>query len=674
MGLGVGGACRPRQAILTKDGARNRFRAYVLLGGCALFWKSASAHPERPFHVQVAGGDAFENTARILRDRQYLPVGDMRFVWTRNRILLVALLVMGVVLARGAVSIGLDAVADARLPNPDSFYKLVLLDDHDPQQGFHFIARDNAPDGNWVHWSLPHSWSVWQLHRPLGALGLTQRQALLWAGVGITMLSMLLLSALVALAVFNHASQRAAIVAMLTLATSVPLLSYGRIDQITHHIFMLVPVAAAAACFFRGHGLHRPAWLDGLGGALLGMALWISPETMPLVVGVAAIRAAQRLESSSGLQGLGQGLIPVAIGLVAMVAIGWIVDPPPPGYSTWALDHISLAWLSFAVVLALLLGLAEVLAVHRWPLSRSLAMLVVATVVAAAVWLWGVPGALQGPTGLVPTEMKLMWWDHIKELQSAHAPYQWAAYLMMPLVAAAVTGFAAWKTRRLSLALLALMSLVYGVLGVWHLRMGAAAALVAALALGLGLTQFRIFAHGVADATLTLREQWVGFIFTLLPVLQLVLVVGLLLLEEEEKQPIDCSLSSIAPAMNALPPATILVPVFSAPELLYFTHHRTIAGPYHHNVDGILDVYRAWADADGEHAMAVIKRRGVRYVLGCTGIQRQLRGTDEAPSLASRVAEGLPPNWLEAMPWADGIDTEWRLYRVVETQSQAPLD
>lgn len=586
----------------------------------------------------------------------------MTFPWTRTRILLVALLAMVVVLARSSFDIGFDAVSEARLPNPDSFYKLVLLEDHDPQVGFHFVARDNAPDGNWVHWSLPHSWTVWQLHRPLAFAGLSQRQALLWAGVSVTLASVMLLAMLVALAVAQHGSKRAALVSILTVATSLPLMAYGRIDQITHHIFMLVPVAGAAACFFtpatcRGH------WPDLLGGLLLGLALWISPETMPLVAGLAALRAVLRLE-----HGDSPSLIPVAVGLLATMLLGWAIDPPPPTYAAWALDHISLAWLAFAALLAMLLGVGEGLARYQVTLRRALLVMAGTSVAAGLGWLLLVPHALHGPIGLIPDELRSLWWDQISELKSADTPAQFVAYFGMPLAAALVAAFAAWRIRSVTLTLLALMTLTYAVLGVWHVRMGAAAALVAALAVGLGVARLRIFTDDVDDTTLTAGEQAIGLFLTLLPVLLLCTVLGLTLLADKEARRIECPLASVSEALNQLPPATVLAPVFRGPELLYHSHHRTIAGPYHHNVDGILDVYRAWLDTGDTKALTIIERREVEYVLGCTDIQAQLRGNEAEPTLARRAAEGNVPDWLEPVQWAEGTETRWRLYRVVDTE------
>ncbi len=147
------------------------------------------------------------------------------------------------VLGRNMASQATD-LTSADLPNPDSYYRLVILKDYTPETGFQFIARDNAPQGSWIHWSLPHTWTVWQLHRGLMAVGLEKNAALLWAGGGLTMLSMLLLAFFVALAVANVGSLRAAVVSALVLASSPPLFGYGQLVQITHHIFMLVPLAA----------------------------------------------------------------------------------------------------------------------------------------------------------------------------------------------------------------------------------------------------------------------------------------------------------------------------------------------------------------------------------------------------------------------------------------------
>ena len=572
----------------------------------------------------------------------------------RLKTVAIATLIMVAVVLRGIVG-GTSTMASADFPNPDSYYKLVLLQDHSSLEDLGFVARDNAPMGLWSHWSLPHSWTVWQLHNALSALGMEPRAALMWGGASLTVLCMLLLGALLALCISRLGTRNAALASTLMLASSMPLLAYGKFEQITHHVFMLVPLAAAAVCLLRTGA--RMAGTVG-GGLLLGLALWISPETMPFITGLMFVRAALRMQQASTAPVWWTGA-----GLIAAVFCGWLLDPPPPGFSVWALDHISLAWLSYAGVIGALAMIVDLCIDRHVPLRLSLPGLALIAACAGAMWLLLVPGALAGPAGLIPAELKPLWWDHINELQPANTPTKFVAYFSVPFLGALVAAHAAWRHRSLWLLTLAAMALAYGVLGVWHTRMGAAAALTGTLAFGLGISHLQVFADEDGQC-FTLSQQIGAFLLAIAGPLQLGASVGLAALENDEQNGLDCPLESVASALNALPAATILAPVFSGPELLYRTHHRVIAGPYHHNVDGILDNYRAWLDTSDERALEIIQRRRIDYVLACTNYQAQLRAVAPLRSLAQRAADGDVPSWLIPEPWPTGTESHWKLYRV----------
>lgn len=574
-----------------------------------------------------------------------------------SRVIALAILMMSIVLMQGIVS-SIDAVLAADLPNPDSYFKLVLLQDHTAPSNLGFASRDNAPMGAWVHWSLPHSWTIWQLHHVLTRLGLDQRAALLWTGALLTVLCMLLLNVLLTLTVIKAGTRRGALVAALMLTSSMPLLAYGRFDQITHHVFMLVPLAAAAACLLR---VEAKAPEAAIGGLMLGLALWVSPETMPFVTGLICIRAAIRLQHPGTAP-----LLLTATGLAVTALCGWLLDPPPPGFSRWALDHISLSWLLYVGLVAALALVADVCVRQRWPLRSALAILAAAAAAAGVSWLLWVPGALAGPEGLIPAELKPLWWDHINELQPADSPASFVAYLATPLLGAVAAAHAAWRGRSLWLLVLAGMSLVYGLLGIWHTRMGAAAALIAAIAFGIGVSRLRAFADEDGGG-FTLMQQIGTFLLALAGPLQLGASLGLTALSPEQRSALECPLAKLADPLNKLPAATLLAPVFSGPELLYRTHHRVIAGPYHHNVDGILDNYRAWMDTGSGQAREIVHRRKIEYVLACTDYQQQLAAQPPARSLAQRAATGDVPEWLEPVPWPSGVETHWRLYKVAST-------
>lgn len=576
----------------------------------------------------------------------------------------VAAVLVAVVLVAsvGAVQLRstLPRLVETELHNPDSYYKLALLNDRESGQPFAFVARDNAPHGSWLHWSVPHSATVWQLHRLLRAAGVDKEPALRYAGAALTLLSMLAVALGLALAVLRTGTPRTAMLSGLTLAAAVPFHAYGRVLQITHHIFMLVPLAGAAACLLHGADRPRRPLLDLCGGLLLGLALWVSPETLPFVVGLSGVRVALRLQYPAT-----SALWPVAAGLCAAVLLAWRLDPPPPGFSAWALDHVSLAYVALATALAAVLVVADVCAGRQWPLRLSLPVVVALAVGAAALWLLAVPGARDGPAGLVTARLQELFWDQIVELKPADRPSKWVAFLMLPLAAALLAGLRAWRRRELWVAALAVMALAYGVLGVWHVRMGAAAAVAAALALPVGAALLRGM-DAAHDERLSRRDLVLALGVALLPHLQFVGYAALTRLENAPpaSDPSACRLQPVAAALNRLPPATILTALSSGPELLYRTHHRTIAGPYHHNLDGMLDNFDAWLDAGDGAAEAVVRRRGVAYVLACERFPPVLLGTGGRRTLAQRAASGDVPSWLQPVDWPAGVDTDWRLYRV----------
>ncbi len=348
---------------------------------------------------------------------------------SKRRVFILAILFMLIALSRSLYS-QFDDVAAGKFSNPDSYYKLVLLEGYAQGDPINFNPRDNSPNGNWIHWSLPHSQTMWQLHKAYKLFGLDTRPALIWAGTSITLLSMLLLTALVAATILSIGTYKATLATALLMASSLPLAGYGQLQQITHHIFMLVPIAGAALCVIRS--LKTPnAARDVLAGLLAGLALWISPETMPLVVITMLLRMAIHLQfPESGKTW------PMAAGLVGMVVIAWLIDPPPPTFSIWSLDHISLAWLLFACLSGCIMLAADFLGKQSMSLPHAFAWLAITGLIGGGLWLLITPGATAGASGLLPEELKAVWWEQIQELKPAtSSPEKMIAWLTTPIVA-----------------------------------------------------------------------------------------------------------------------------------------------------------------------------------------------------------------------------------------------
>lgn len=573
---------------------------------------------------------------------------------TRNKAQSLVLLIIILVLGRNLLT-QIPELMAAKLPNPDSYQKLVMIRDHDPEIGFNFVARDNAPHGFWMHWSSPHTWLTWTFHKGLTTLGLEQETALLVAGAGLTMFSMLLLITFVTLTLTNIGSPKAALLGAMAVASSPPIHSYGQLLQITHHIFMLVPVAAAAACFLRPR-LQTMALADLTGGLLLGLALWISPEAMPLVVALAGMRATIRLQhAASG------AVWPVALGLMLMLLAGWYLDPPPPTFTAWALDHISYSWLLLGVLLSMLLIYTDLCVARQLRLIHAISELSVLFLLAVFSWLWIVPDALHGAEGLIPAYLHEVWYSLIQELQPTNTPAKAIGYLLLPIVGGGLLLWTARRERSLWMLVLALSTLIYAVLVSGHVRMGAAGALLACLAFGLALSRM----HGVEnmhDASLPKATQIQVALLILVIPLQILIPVTLEHGEASEVSGTEndkkknCELEQVLPLLNSLPSGVVLASSDLGPEILFKTHHQIIAGNYHHNLDGLTDNFRMLRDTPPDQiASAVAEQRGVDYLLACTNMQP---GLGVNASLAQRAAAGEPISWLPRHLEKEG----WKIY------------
>lgn len=528
-----------------------------------------------------------------------------------------------------------QALQKAELPNPDSFYKLVLLRDADSERGWAWSARDNAPQGFWMHWSEPHSQVMKAIAHTLEAVSVAPEQALLWAGGLLTLLSMALIAWPILWLLSRQAGTLPTLIVAIAFATNIPLYGYGQLVQLTHHIFMLVPLAWALLSL---HG--KPSYLrDARAGAFLALALWISPETMPFVLTISALRAAQRLQSVST-----QPLWSWALTLIITLLLAWQIDPPPPTYSPWTLDHLSLAWLLFAALLGALMLAVDALSRcsvrARWLVSGAL------TAMAFVAWLSVVPEARQGAMGLLPETLRTHWWGRIHELQPAHHAAEYIAYAATPMLAISLCFWVCWRQRDGWFLLLALAVLAYAALGLLHIRMGAASALIACYALGIALGKLPAFRQ--STATLTRWQQ--AFVVMVLAVLPAQVFLAHFVDEPAPKKT-SCELATVADELNQLSPGVVLLPINLAPELLYRTQHQVIAGNYHRNILGLMDYFSLWLglDSDADRKQLLLDRE-VKYALFCQ------RSGEPTVSVKSWFAKQLPVQ--------QQLSGGWNLYTV----------
>jgi hypothetical protein len=109
-----------------------------------------------------------------------------------------------------------------------------------------------------------------------------------------------------------------------------------------------------------------------------------------------------------------------------------------------------------------------------------------------------------------------------------------------------------------------------------------------------------------------------------------------------------CTAPKAFSELAALPQGRVAAFVDMGPMILAYTHHATIAGPYHRNAAGILDAYAIFAGTAAEQR-ATLKRRGVDYVTICTPEPdyKDWGRTAKVDSLLKTDARGRVEPWLE---------------------------
>ncbi|PZQ24122.1 MAG: hypothetical protein DI569_01635 [Sphingopyxis macrogoltabida] len=118
---------------------------------------------------------------------------------------------------------------------------------------------------------------------------------------------------------------------------------------------------------------------------------------------------------------------------------------------------------------------------------------------------------------------------------------------------------------------------------------------------------------------------------------------------EPEQQCFDDA--SIA-ALNRLAPTTILAPIDLGSPLLFLTPHNQVATGHHRNREAMADAIKAFV-GDPAKAEALVRGRGATLIVVCpTANDFQQYRESRKDSLAARLYDRKPPDWLEPLPIA----------------------
>jgi hypothetical protein len=124
----------------------------------------------------------------------------------------------------------------------------------------------------------------------------------------------------------------------------------------------------------------------------------------------------------------------------------------------------------------------------------------------------------------------------------------------------------------------------------------------------------------------------------------------------------NCTSKDAYAGLAKMEPAMVLGVSNTGPSVLAFTKHRTLAGPYHRNPEGLLHSIEAMIGTSMA-AEAIIRQARIDLVIACVEGREDNRYANTAPDgFIANLLKGRTPDFLEPVAWSAGQPL--RIWRV----------
>jgi hypothetical protein len=436
--------------------------------------------------------------------------------------------------------------------------------------------------------------------------------------------------------------------------TTTVLYSQFRPGRIDHHDIQITMAAIAAACAMAKVSRPRFALAAGLASGL-GLAIGIEALVYHAIIGAAFALSALVNPRDEARTARNYGLA-LAGSTVAL----FLIQTPPERWSIPVCDALgaNLVWaLGFAGVSLAVFG--------QWgwrarPASRVLQVAAIG-VVAAAVYLTLDPGCMRGPFGSVDPRLRLIWFDHISELQPwdklwrLHRDAALMSMVMAGMASAAALLLLVVRWRKWDRATLLAASLVFvacvAASRAWRMEDYAfwfGVPVLAAAIAWVAERGWRGLTVPTAIATLVLSpvplavaaDAGIGFFAARAAAAKATNSTV------KAHPGIDdhCFDNDVYRPLAALPPGVVLGEIDLGPFVLADTNDSVMAAPYHRMSWGIWQAYEALG---GPTALAEPRLRAmnVTYVIDCR--LNPLRVNPKG--FEGDLRRGSLPPWLERL-------------------------
>jgi len=596
---------------------------------------------------------------------------------SRPRPLVIWVLVYGLVTTAMLMLLNLPAASDYVGADNDDVMRLVQVRDLLAGQSWFDLTqyRLGLDGGTLMHWSrlidLPIALLI-SLFSPI----LPQEQAEALALLVWPLLLTLPLLAAMAVAARRMGDDVAMHIALML--TSVFVVTSNRFlpGSIDHHNVQLVLVATIAAGLLDA---SRGASGHALAGLAAAMAIAIGAETTPLIaVACATVGILWAVEGPAYARAARAFSLTLLISLSAL----FFATVPPAQYDVVTCDSLSLGF--YAVVG---IGSAALFIATQLPGMQDVRLRVVAIAVTGVLVGIGAvtiaPQCLQNPLDELDPLLQSLWLSGVVEAQSVLAqaekdPSAFGAFYAVGFFAICVCLFRIVNADRprAHAITLALVGVCFAIALV-QVRGAIFANLLAIPPLALLIAELRRKARNAPD------QLGIGLLFALTAFLSVPsawALFGVLAVEgtagvtnrmkfmaggsaatSSEGGP-TCEAPAGFAALAGLPKGTVAAASDFGPEILRFTHHRTLSGPYHRNQGGMLTEIHIGL-AEPEEAAAFLRGSGVDYLVFCpTFAQTQVMAAMKTDGLYAQLLAGKVPGYLRPVPI--GGPSGLQIYRV----------
>jgi hypothetical protein len=535
-----------------------------------------------------------------------------------------------------SVHLTLPAVLGGELFNPDSYMRLVRIE-AGLRTGLmgHVVANDGSGAGTVLYWSHLLDSLLVLMAAPLEPL-LGWHRALFIAAAVSGPVSVGLLGLAVGWAAAPLADRRWLWAASLATGLMAPVIGYGLLGVAHHHVLMAAALALTVG--WVGRALQREPKAGLRAGVAAAAAIWLTPETMPLLLAAFGLLMLTWLKQPADRE-LSRAIGECGIAFAVMLALAFAVDPPPETLAV-KIDRLSIVYIGLGTALCVA-GLI-VVALARSRLSEASRRWLGIALTSLPLLAWGAlfPAVLQGPDGLMDAASAQAFFSGIAEMQAVHDSSQAALYLLPGTIAVVYAALRAIQTRSLNWGYGAVIGLACVGLGEWHIRFAMYPACLAAALLPIVLTDASRLSRPAVRPVARIAA-WL--VFVLLP-----FVLGLVISHPAAAAGRVCRVADTVSLLAPHAGAIVLSSPNDVPELLYRTQIKTVGSLYHTNVSAFLRLRAAWRSLPSSTEPQAVRETGANFILVCPGAPT-LRFVDEpkGDTLWQRLGAGEVPPWLE---------------------------